>query len=258
MWEPRAMNAKTVRNVPPPLGAENRPSYGRFIPREELEGAQAWQPDSLGDQQTARPPISAPAPKAEPKPPPPPPPHPRELLAAARQAGYQDGYRDGNAAAEAFKAQHARQVAVQLGALVQSFDAAFGELEARMAEALTHSAVELAKQVVREELRIHPEHIARIAHDAVEALMLSARHVRVYVNPADLPLVEAGAADALRSRGAQLVGEPSIERGGCQIESDIASVDALIAKRWQLAAQQLGTHSAWHEPEAGDGLVEEN
>ncbi len=251
------MNAKTVRNVPPPQGTAAKPSYGRFIPREELEGAQVWKPDSLGGAPTARPPVSAPAPKAEAPPPPPPPLDPRELLAAARQAGYQDGLRDGQASADAFKQSHARQVARQLGALVESFDAAFQELEQRMAEALTHTAVELAKQVVREELRQHPEHIAKVAHDAIEALMLSARHVRVFVHPEDLPLVQAGAADTLKARGAQLMPDASLERGGCRVESDIASVDALVAQRWRQAAAQLGSRSEWQAPDAGDDLVEE-
>lgn len=251
------MNAKTVRNIPPPQGTAAKPSYGRFIPREELEGAQVWKPDALGGAPRVPPAVKAPAPKSEPGPPAPPPPDPRELLAAARQAGYQDGLRDGQASADAFKQNHARLVARQLGALVQSFDSAFQELEQRMAEALTHTAVELAKQVVREELRQHPEHIAKVAHDAIEALMLSARHVRVFVHPEDLPLVQAGAADVLKARGAHLQADPAVERGGCRVESDIASVDALVAQRWRQAAAQLGVKGEWQAPEAGDDLVEE-
>lgn len=239
------MNAKSFPNVPPPSGAGAKPSYGRFIPREELEGVQAWRPDSLGGEAPARPPISAPAPKVETPPPPPPPPDPREILATVRQAGYQDGLRDGQASAEAFKQNHARQVATQLGALVQSFDQAFAELENRMAETLTRTAVELAKQIVREELRQHPEHIARVAHDALDALMLSARHVRVFVHPDDVSLVQAGAADTLKARGAHVLADASLSQGDCRIESDIGSVEALVAQRWKQTAAQLGVASEW-------------
>lgn len=232
-------------NVPPPPGAPAKPSYGRFIPKEELEGAQAFRMDSFGEGKAARAPISAPVPPEARTPPPPPPPHPRELLAAARQAGYQDGLRDGQASAEAFKQQHARQVATQLGALVQSFDAAFAELEAQLAAALTRSVVQLAQQVVRAELRQHPEHIVQVAREAVEALLLSARHVRVRVHPEDLPLVEAGAQEALQARGAALLADAAIERGGCFVESDIATVDARIAQRWRAAAGTLGQRADW-------------
>lgn len=256
-----AFMSKSPRQVPPPQGSNPaaKPSYGRIIPKEEIgDDVQAWRPELFGGVKANKPPISAPAPAAAPVPPPPPPPDPRALLAAARQAGYQDGLRDGKASADAFKQHHARQVATQLGALLQSFDAAFQDLEGRMAEALTQASVALARQVVREELRQHPEHIARIAHEAVEALMLSARHVRVRVHPDDLPLVEAGAADTLRARGATLIADPNVQRGGCSVESDLAQVDALIEQRWALAASQLGQKSDWNVPPADGGLVEEN
>lgn len=256
------MSFKPLRNVPPPQGGAPKPTtYGRFIPSEEIDEVQAWQPSAFGDVPAARPPVSAPPPPAPPKapePPPPPPPDPRELLAAARQAGYQDGLRDGQASAEAFKQMHGRQVAAQIGAFLQSFDQSLAALEQQMADALTRTAVELAKQVVREELRQHPEHIARVAHDAVESLMVSARHVRVRVNPADLPLVEAGAGEALRGRGAQLVSDSAIERGGCAVESDIASVDAMVPHRWAQAAAQLGQKSDWAPLPEGQDIVEED
>ena len=76
---------------------------------------------------------------------------------------------------------------------VKSFDSDFRALEQEMSEALAKIAVELARQVVRSEITQRPEHIAKVAHDAVEALQLSAQHVRVRVNPADYPLVIEGA-----------------------------------------------------------------
>ncbi|MBN8505659.1 MAG: flagellar biosynthesis protein [Burkholderiales bacterium] len=237
--------AKERLNVPPPSGGAAKPSYGRFIPKEEVNAAQAFQLDSFGDNQAKRPPVSAPTPPEAKAPPPPPPPHPRELLAAARQAGYQDGLRDGLAALEASKQQHARQVAAQLGVLVSSFDASFAELESQLADAFTRSVVQIAQQVLRSELRLHPDHVAQVAREAVEALMLTARHVRVRVHPDDLPLVEAGAAEVLAARGATLLADATIERGGCFVESDIATVDARIAKRWQLAAGMLGQRAEW-------------
>lgn len=243
-----------VRNVPPPPGTA-RPSYGRFIPKEELEGVQAWKPDALGGVSPAKPPLSAPAPQPAPaakSPPPPPPPDPRELLAAARNAGYQDGLRDGMASAEAFKQSHARQVATQLGALLQGFDSAMRTLEEQMADSLTLAAVTLAQQIVRAELKQNPEHIARVAEEAVESLMLSARHVRLRVHPDDLPLVEAGAAEVLEARGASLLPDPAVSRGGCLVESDIANVDALIEDRWRQVAGLLGSKKPWRAADAAD------
>jgi flagellar assembly protein FliH len=243
------------RQVPPPerRETERRATYARFIPGEELQGAKAWNLDNLGGEAPAfnpmRPAAAAP-PAPEPAsapPPPPPPPDPREMLRAARQGGYQDGYRDGMAALDAFKQGFSRQLSGQIGGLVSSFDSELRELEDEMAATLARVAVELARQVLRSELSLQPEAVARVAHDAVEALQLSARHVRVRVHPDDHPLVQAGAGDELIAREAQLVPDPEVARGGVKVDSDVASVDATLATRWQQAVAALGQNSIWED-----------
>ena len=248
------------RQVPPPQrpeGVERRASsYSRFIPREELSDVSAWNPDALsGAANKARAPVSAPAPPAPPpaaaKPAAPPQPDVQQLVHAARQTVYQDGYRDGLAALEAFKASFAQQLSAQLGQLVSNFDADFLAMEKQMAEALARTAVELARQVVRSEITQRPEHIAAVAHDAVEALQLSARHVRIRVNPADFALVMSGAGEAMKAREAQVLPDPDVPRGGCTVESDIGSVDASLAARWQQAAAAMGQASLWEDRRTG-------
>lgn len=226
-----------------PNGAERAtPSYTRFIPREELQGFAAWTPDALGGAARAAPASPSPA---EPTP------DAAALLQAelraARQAGYQDGYRDGLVALDNFKRSFAAQTTAQVGALLQRFDAELAELEGQIAEALTRTAVELARQVVRSELATHPELIARVAEDAVHAVLLSARHIRLAVHPDDVALVEQGAAEVIAARGVRVAAAPEIERGGCRVESDLGEVDARIETRWTQAAAALGQSIAWHE-----------
>ncbi|WP_231512373.1 FliH/SctL family protein [Paucibacter sp. KBW04] len=249
-------NRPPPRQVPPPQRDANAPrasSYSRFIPREELQDFAAWNPGALhGAMNEKRPSVSAPAP-APTSPPPTPEPEPdlQELLHEARQAGYQDGYRDGMAALDAFKQSFAKQMAAQLGVLVQNFDADFRAMEDEMAQTLARCALELARQVVRSEISQRPEHIAKVAHDAVEALQLSAKHVRVRVNPADYPLVMDGAGEEMRAREAQVLPDPEVPRGGCKVESDISSVDASLAARWQQAAAAMGQASLWEDRRGG-------
>lgn len=251
------------RQVPPPerrSGEERRTTYARFIPREELSDFSAWSPSAFQDvPPVERPGIFAPAPpqaSAPAEPEVPPEPQIDELLHSARQSGYQDGYRDGLAALDAFKQSFAQQMSAQIGTLVENFDAEFRALEEQMAQTLASMAVELARQVVRSEIEQRPEHIAQVAHDAVEALQLSARHVRVRVNPADLPLVQDGAGEALRAREAQLLPDAEVPRGGCKVESDIGSVDATLASRWLQVVQALGQTSLWEDRRAGGGSDE--
>ncbi|MDC6170735.1 FliH/SctL family protein, partial [Paucibacter sp. XJ19-41] len=197
-----------------------------------------------------------PAPAAAPAPPPTPEPRIEELLHAARQSGYQDGYRDGMAALDAFKKSFAQQMSAQLGTLVKSFDGEFRALEDQMAEALAAMAVELARQVLRSEIQQRPEHIAQVAHDAVEALQMSARHVRVRVNPDDLPLVLEGAGEEMKAREAQVLPDPEVPRGGCKVESDIGSVDATLAARWLQVTGAMGQSTLWEDRRQTDAEPE--
>jgi flagellar assembly protein FliH len=206
-------------------------SDSRFIPREELEGFSSWRPGAFNKGESVRAPAVDEAQRAVDQ---------QAALQAARQAGYQDGYRDGLVALESFKQSFAAQMTAQIGQFVTAFDLEFAQLESHIADTVAHTATALARHVVRSELATRPELVAAVAAQAVEAVLLSARHIRVHVNPQDQPLVEAGAGEALTSRGARLVADPGVARGGCRVESDLGRIDAGIEARWAQAAGLLG------------------
>ncbi|HEY6355847.1 MAG TPA: FliH/SctL family protein [Burkholderiaceae bacterium] len=210
------------------------PAYSRFIPREELQDFASWKPGAFGASATAAPDTA----------------QQQALLHAARQAGYQEGYRDGLVALDNFKRSVLQQNNAQFGAVMQQFDEQLDALEFDMARSLSRVAASIAQQVVRDELMARPERIARVAQEAVEAVLLSARHIVVQVNPQDLALVEQGAADAIAARGARLVSDPGVERGGCRVLSDVGTIDARIGARWQHASESIGVELPWSESDA--------
>jgi flagellar assembly protein FliH len=216
----------------------------RFIPREELEGFAAWRPNAFGDVPAAARGVHKPHDEAQRAV------QDQAAMHGARQAGYQDGYRDGLVALESFKQAFATQMSAQLGALVTAFDAEFAQLEQQMAECVAQSATALARQVVRSELATRPELVAAVAAQAVEAVLLSAKHIRVHVHPADQALVQQGAADALSSRGARLLADATVSRGGCRVESDLGRIDASIEARWSQAAATLGQPLPLHDDDS--------
>ncbi len=225
-------------NIPAPEGSKAGLSYTRFIPREELGEVQPWQPGNFGalprrpgqDEQSTKGPSE------------------QEWLArieTARQQAYEEGYRDGMTALEGFKRTHTAQMAARVGQLVQSFDAQWAQLEEQMAQALSRGAVLLARQVLRTELGMQPALVQAVAAEALNTVLMSARQVLVRVHPDDLPLVAEGANEALQARGARLQADPSIQRGGCSVESDAGTIDATIENRWARAVQALGHALPW-------------
>jgi flagellar assembly protein FliH len=167
------------------------------------------------------------------------------LVHAARQQGYQDGYRDGLVALEGFKQSFAMQTATQVAALVRSTGEQLDGLQQQMAQALAGAAIELARQIVRSELTTRPELVASVSIEALDTLLLSARHITLRVHPDDHALVAAGATDDLAARGARLINDMGVTRGGCVVESDLGVIDASIEARWHRAAAALGQDVPW-------------
>ncbi|HJV67947.1 FliH/SctL family protein [Ideonella sp.] len=239
------------RQVPPPAGGAAKPAsaYARFIPREELSEFAAWTPGAFGGGADPAGVSSKPQPKAPPRPEPapapaaPPEPTAEQWLARieeARGQGYQQGYRDGLEALEAAKRAFAQQLSAQMAQMVAAFDEQTQGLDARLADTLVQTAVTLARQVVRSEIAQRPELIVQVAEDAIGAVILSARHLRLRLNPKDLPLVELGAADLLKARGVVMQADATLSPGGCIVESDLGQVDARIEQRWTQAAAVFG------------------
>lgn len=231
---------RSPRQVPPPqAGADaGKASYARFIPREELHSFSAWNPGALGgaDTAAAQPETQASAPSAE---------DIAAQLHAARQGGYQDGYRDGLVALEGFKQSYAAQVTAQVAHIASAFQQQLGALEQDLAQRLAGVALSLARQVVRSELSQRPQLVVDVAQEALGALLMSARHITVRVHPDDHALVAQGAQELIASRGARLLPDVQVTRGGCLVESDIGVIDATVETRWQRAAGAMGRESGW-------------
>lgn len=236
-----------VKKGVPPVADSAKPSpYSRFIPREELNSFSAWSPDHLGGTEPLRgvhrqptpgdqPPTKANTSAAD----------TAQAMQGARQQGYQDGYRDGMAALESFKQSHASQMSAQIGALLESISGQLEDLQQDMARAMAVSATHLARQMVRSELTTRPDLVAQVAAEALEALLLSARHVTLRVHPDDLQLVTLGAAQMLAARGARVISDTSLTRGGCMVESDIGVIDASVETRWRRAVAAIGCDEHW-------------
>ncbi len=234
------------KNVPPPPGSKaGGTGYQRFIPREELGDFASWQPGTFGEGASAA--AATPAQAAAPEPTAA---DWQARVAAARQGGYQDGYRDGLAALESFKHNFAQQATSQIGALLDAFDQQLSAIDAEVAQQLAATAVQLARQVLRCELRTNPALVAQVASEAVNAVMLSARHISVQVHPLDLPLVAEGAEEALQARRARLMANAGIQRGGVLVQSEVGAIDARIASRWAQAALALGSELPLDDEEA--------
>jgi flagellar assembly protein FliH len=243
------VNAAAAKPAPATPAAAARPAAPRPVPPKPA--APKASVTSLKRQPLVggMPGEEAPLPP-EPEAPAEPAPNVEELVDQAHKAGYQDGYRNGLIALESYKQTQGAQVAAymndQIGALASDFHQRLESLEQQLAGRIAGVALELARQVVRSELDQRPEAVLTVAEEALGVLLSTARQITVRLNPDDNALAQGSLTEVLQARGARLMPDAGVTRGGCVVESDIAVVDASVEARWFRAAAAMGSQTEWN------------
>lgn len=240
---PQAMGAAAQAGKPA-AAAGARPAAAKPVKRPIVGGVPGEEEPEVKAEETPVPPA----------------PNVDELVNAARQTGYQDGYRNGLAALESYKQTQAAQMAAymsdQVGALASDFHHRLESLEQQLAGRIAGVALELARQVVRAELKQNPEVVVEVAEQSLTTLLASARQIVLRLNPDDHAMAVSQLSELLAVRGARVVPDVSITRGGCVVESDIAIVDASVEARWERAAASMGHHAPWNDGQEAHGSTE--
>ncbi len=100
----------------------------------------------------------------------------------------------------------------------------------------------LARQIVRRELKSDPTQIIGIIREAIAALPVAARDVRVHLHPEDAAVVRQNLAPTESERAWSIVEDPVMARGGCQITTPTSRIDARLETRLgAILSELLGT-----------------
>ena len=157
------------------------------------------------------------------------------LREEARQEGYNTGYAAGQVAAQ--------EEASRLAHAAASLDEALAEFDQQVADELLALAMEIARQVVRDEISARPDVIVKVVHEALS--QLPHQHATIFLHPDDASLVRSYAGDALTHAGHRLLEDARLSPGDCILESGSSQSDATLATRWRRVIETLGMSSAW-------------
>ncbi|GAB6158026.1 FliH/SctL family protein [Desulfotomaculum varum] len=152
----------------------------------------------------------------------------RQIKEEAKQQGWQEGMEAARQEADSIRRQ-ARQVLEQARDIRQR---TLNNLE----QELVDLAVDIAERLVMTQLAVEPQTIMAIARECME-LVKNRPLVNMYVNQADLPLVEQERHRLLQGLPGQvelnILTDNAVSPGGCRIETDQGQVDATLETRWQ-------------------------
>lgn len=143
------------------------------------------------------------------------------------EIGHEEGHRQGLTAAQ-------EQIAAEVEKLRQILDfmtQPLTELDGVVEEELVHLAIEIARQLVRRELKTAPGEIVAVVRDAVGLLPVARQGVRVYLHPHDARLVREALDLDEQVPAWRIIEEPTLTRGGCKVVSEKSRIDATVEKR---------------------------
>jgi len=104
-------------------------------------------------------------------------------------------------------------------------------------------AVELAREVIREEITARPETLLTVVREAL--LQLPHQHAAIYLHPDDASLLRSYMGDQLAHAGHRIHEDFKLARGDCVLEAGGSQIDATVGMRWQRVLESLGVASAW-------------
>jgi len=171
-----------------------------------------------------------------------------DLQAEAYHESFAQGLAEGR---EAGRGEVRAQVE-RLSGMFHDLAKPFEQLDAEVERELLTLAMALARQIVRRELKTDPTQIIGIIRDAIAALPVAAREVRVHLHPEDAAVVREHLAPTFNERAWAIVEDPVMARGGCQITTTNSRIDARLETRLNtIVSELMGTERHADPPRSG-------
>lgn len=167
----------------------------------------------------------------------------------ARQQGYDAGFKAGHeeGMAQALDEQRAatEQAIAPVRQIADNFSTALREADQAISNEVLELALHLAKGMLKNALRVKPELILPVVREAIEYLPVLQQPALLILNPEDAAVVRESIAEELDKGGWRVIDDPTIERGGCKVDTASNQIDATVASRWQRLSLALGKDIDW-------------
>lgn len=201
------------------------------IPKESLTAFERWELASFdlggGKQKTTAPVIS------------------EDELAQIRQRAHSEGYTAGQQEGRLVGIQQSSADTARLQAMMDNVQQALNQVDEKVAQSLLDLSLEIARKMVHQTIKIHPEIILKVVSDAIAELPHFNQNAHLVLHPADAELVRERMGEQLSHSGWKIFTDNQIERGGCKVETAHSHVDAEVGARWKKVVESIGQDSSW-------------
>ncbi|MBL8259480.1 MAG: flagellar assembly protein FliH [Candidatus Competibacteraceae bacterium] len=142
--------------------------------------------------------------------------------------GFQRGYAEGLAGGRDDLLLRVRKLDQILDFLSQPLE----QLDAAVEEQLTWMTTEIARRLIRRELRTSPGEIVAVVREAVKLLPVASADVQVRLHPDDAKLIREVLSLGRDGEPVwKIVEDQTLSRGGCLVNAELSRIDATLEKR---------------------------
>ncbi len=147
------------------------------------------------------------------------------------EKGQEDGYSQGHDKGYQEGRHLLQKQSADLSRLLEALSEPFKELDQEVENELVKLALAVASQIIRREIKLHPDEIVAVVKEAINVLPLASQKIALNLHPEDAELVRSilNLDDNLPPW--RLVENPLITRGGCTVETETSRVDASLENR---------------------------
>ncbi len=168
-----------------------------------------------------------------------------DILEGVRKEGFTKGMQEGFAVGMEQAQAQIQQERENMLALIHGFDDALQKMDEHISEDILALALDVAKAMLKTKLLVNPEVVIPIVRDAIRYLPHLQGPGRVLVNPEDAKLLRQYMDDELKEYRWQIQEDPSVERGGCIVDTQANQIDATNTTRWKRITDALSQQDDW-------------
>lgn len=119
---------------------------------------------------------------------------------------------------------------------IMMLDKKLKSVEKELEKKILPIALQAARKVVGEELKVHPNRVTDIVIQALKPV-IQHHHIRIYANKADMHILESSKAKIRKIlpqvEALSIQERPDVQQGGCIIETEAGIINAQLDNQWR-------------------------
>ena len=160
-----------------------------------------------------------------------------EAYVEGREAGFSKGFDEGKQEVE-----EKFRVQIELfNSIMRQFVVPLQNLDDDIEENIVALVIQVARHLVRREIKTNPGEIVGVVREALGVLPVSALNPRIHLHPEDAELVRNALSISDDENNWRIEEDLALNRGDCRVETSSSLIDATIDARLSaIAAKLLG------------------